>query len=320
MNREIDLTKKQEHSSYKSDIELNSFINDPYLAVRIENYSEVSYDFLQKQLFKNPFLYYVSDNDLKIQYFDDFCVKYNSRTYSIGGLCINPTFKVQTKKKVFNQYFNNWKKQYEIELFDTLNRLDNISNLSDSFFVKHFRLITIGFTFLLTLILCLISYPTQSFSEVKFIGSFLDSFHSIIDKSNTLKFMMNLSCISALFLCFIVVFYEITSRILYRKYNHAFSRIEKLIKKIKRKTSKLFHKIKKHYHRQFKSKKMVNYPMDKIYKKDFYLKNLDELNKKSINKLVNLKKKIKKTRKLCYLTYIFTILINITFIVLLIIQ
>ena len=67
MNREIDLTKKQEHSSYKSDIELNSFINDPYLAVRIENYSEVSYDFLQKQLFKNPFLYYVSDNDLKIQ-------------------------------------------------------------------------------------------------------------------------------------------------------------------------------------------------------------------------------------------------------------
>ena len=320
MNRQIDLTKKQDHSSYKSDIELNSFINDPYLAVRIEKYSEVSYDFLQKQLFKNPFLYYFSDNDLKIEYFDDFCIKYNSRAYSIGGLCVNKSFKNQTKKKVFNQYYNNWKKQYEIELFDTLNRLDNISNLSDSFLVKHFKLITIGFTFLLTLILCLISFPTKSFSEFKAVSNLLDSFHVLVNQSKLLKFMMNLSCISGLFLCFIVVFYEITSRILYHRYTHAFSRIEKLIKKIKRKTSKLFKNIKKHYYKQFKSKKIVNYPMDKIYKKNFYLKNIDELNKTSINKLSNFKKRIIKTRKLCVFTYILTILINITFIVLLIIQ
>ena len=320
MNREIDLTKKQDNSSYKSDIELNSFINDPYLAIRIENYPEVSFDFLQKQLFKNPFLYYLSDNDLKIQYLDDFCIKYNSRIYSIGGLCVNPTFKSQTKKKVFNQYFNNWKKQYEIELFDSLNRLDNISNLSDSFYVKHFKFITIGFTFLLTLIICLICKPTESFQQVKFIGSFLDKFHTMVNQSKLLKVMMELSCVSSLFLCFIVVFYEVTSRILYRKYSHAFSRIEKLIKRIKRKTSKLFKRIKKHYHKQFKSKKLVNYPMEKIYKKDFYLKNLDDLNKNSINKLAKLKKKIKRTRKWCYFTYILTILINIAFIALLIIQ
>ena len=320
MNRKIDLTKKEEHSSYTKDVELNSFINDSYLAVRIERYNMVSYDFLQKQLFKNPFLYFLNDNDLPIEYLDDFCIKYNSRTYSLGGLCINNTFKYQTKKKIFNQYYNNWQKQYDIELFDELKKLDNIANLSDSFFVKHFKLLTIGLTFLLTLVLNLICHPTSNLIEFGFLNNFLNNFQNTINSSNLLKLFMNLSCISSITLCIIVFLYEISSRLLYRRYNNAFSRIEKLIKRIKRKTSKLFKKIKKHYHKQFKSKKLTNYPMDKIYNKDFYLKNLDSLNKKSINKLSNLKKFIKKSLNICYIAYTLTLLINITFIILLIIQ
>ena len=158
MNRQIDLLKKQEQSSYKSDIELKDSISDPYLAIRIEKYSDVGYEFLIRQLLKNPFLYYVNEPDLKIAYFDDFCIKYNSKVYSLGGLTVTKNLKYQTKKKVFNQYYNNWVKQYEIELFDDLKKLDNISNLSDSFHVKHFKLLTLGLTLLFTLILCLICY------------------------------------------------------------------------------------------------------------------------------------------------------------------
>ena len=117
-----------------------------------------------------------------------------------------------------------------------------------------------------------------------------------------------------------LLLYEITSRFLYHRYSNVFSRIEKLIRRIKKKTTKLFKSIKKYYHKQFKSKKVANYPMDKIYKKEYYLKNIESLNKKSINKFVNLKSIIKRFLKCCYFIFVTTLLINITFIILLIIK
>ena len=88
MRYDVDLVNKKEQVIVKDDVKIVDRINDPYLANRLGSYKNISYETLIQNLYKNPLLYNEKINNLKIEYLDDFCFKYQNSPLSLGGLIL----------------------------------------------------------------------------------------------------------------------------------------------------------------------------------------------------------------------------------------
>ena len=131
MRYNIDLLKQKEDIAVNNNISIEDRMSDPYLATRIDSYKGITYQTLKIELFKNPLLYDVEKETIKIEYLDEFCLEHNKKPYSLGGIILTKDIKKKEKKRIIREYFKNNAKEYNKDLGEKIIQTDNILNLSD---------------------------------------------------------------------------------------------------------------------------------------------------------------------------------------------
>jgi hypothetical protein len=288
MRYDVDLVNKKEQVIVKDDVKIVDRINDPYLANRLGSYKNISYETLIQNLYKNPLLYNEKINNLKIEYLDDFCFKYQNSPLSLGGLILNKEIKKGKKKKIIKRYFDKNIEEYNKDLNDKISQMDHILNLSDSFNPKTIKFLTFIITLFITLILYLINFPNEKILNYIDLNIMLNK-ASIYLPFNLFRYI---SFIVSFITTTYILFYFIISFILSKKFDNTFDSVEELSIKVKKQTKKSFRKIVKHFRKQINIKdvnKYKSYPVDKIMDKKYQLSNIDNLNKKSVSRLSNIK-------------------------------
>ena len=315
MRYDVDLLTKNEQAIVKNDVKISDRINDPYLANRIGAYKNINYETLIQNLYKNPLLYDKKANDLQIEYLDDFCFKYQNYPLSLGGLILTKEVRKGKKKKILKKYLNKNIEEYNKDLNDKILQMDHILNLSDSFNPKKIKFRTFIITLLITLVLYLINFPSE------YLLKYLDLTIMLNKASNLLplNLLRYITFIITSFTTLYILFYFITSFILSKKYDNTFDSVEELSVKVKKHTKKSFNKLTKHFRKQLKIKDINKYkpfPLDKIIDKKYQLSNIDNLNKKSVNRLSKIKKTINYLFNLRILLYVLMMISIVTYIVL----
>ena len=316
MRNDIDLLNKKEQVILKDDCKISERISDPYLANRIGSYNNVSFEILIQNLYKNPLLY--NNKDLKIEYLDDFCFKYDNKPLSIGGLLLTKEIKKSKKKKILKKYFEKNIDEYNRDLNDKILQMDNILNLSDSFNPKKIKFKTFILTIIITLLLYLISFPSEKLLSFINLNIMLNK-AGINHPFNMFRYI---SFICAFLTSVYILFYFIFSNILSRRFDKTFYSVENLSIKVKKETRKSFKKLVKHFLKKIRVRNVNKYKpfkLEKMIGKKYQLENLDNLNKKSVNRLSKIKKTINYLFKLRILLYLLMIVSIICYIVLFII-
>lgn len=315
MRYDVDLVSKKEQVVVKDDVKIVDRINDPYLVNRLGSYKNTPYETLIQNLYKNPLLYNEKLNGLKIEYLDDFCFKYQNNPLSLGGLILNKEIKKGKKKKIINRYFDKNIEEYNKDLNDKILQMDNILNLSDSFNPKKIKFLTFIITLFITLILYLVNFPSEKLLSYVNLNIMLNK-ASIYMPLNVFRYI---SVIISFLTTIYILFYFIISFILSRRFDNTFDSVEELSIKVKKQTKKSFKKMIRHFKKQINIKdinKYKLYPVDKIMDKKYQLSNIDNLNKKSINRLSKIKTTVNYLYKLRILLYILMILSLVIYVVL----
>lgn len=315
MRYDVDLVNKKEQVVVKDDVKIVDRINDPYLVNRLGSYKNTPYETLIQNLYKNPLLYNEKLNGLKIEYLDDFCFKYQNNPLSLGGLILNKEIKKGKKKKIIKKYFDKNIEEYNKDLNDKILQMDNILNLSDSFNPKRIKFLTFIVTLFITLILYLVNFPSEK------LLSYVN-LNIMLNKASTnmpLNLFRYMSVIISFLTTIYILFYFIISFILSIRFDNTFDSVEELSIKVKKQTKKSFKKMIRHFKKQINIKdinKYKLYPIDKIMDKKYQLSNIDNLNKKSVNRLSKIKTTVNYLYKLRILLYILMILSLVIYVVL----
>lgn len=320
MRYNIDLVNKQAEVTESPRIEIKGKMSDPFLAYKIAIHGDSNYDELRKILMSNPFLYEGTNESIKIKILDEFCFMNGREILSLGGLIVAKNIKKREKRALVKKCLNTWENEYQAELNEKINQIDNQLDIADRTKPKYIKLITISIIALIMMVLFLISFPTTKALEIKNIGTILAKVQTKNETTKVCNFMRYLSLVLTCLTFLYAVIYDITTKIFYNNYNKIFNRITNLTRTVKNVSKKYFKKIRKHYFKRINKHQDSDYKpyyIEDIMKKKYRLSNIQSVTNRNLKKLASIKKSIKKTYQLKWSLYGVAILSIISYIVLL---